>query len=578
MKREAYIGQDPAAAAAEVVRAEAATVAALWRSMCATDAATAGAEPLDPPAVVHAFAHALDAPGGLGVDGDPLEPVADALAERGTSVEVMVRQLGLLREALHRVVVERMPATTVVESQHELNALLDSLVAACAARLSQRLEQAAFVDPLTGLLNRRAMERDLAREMAVATRHDRSVSVVMVDLDGLKEINDHEGHVAGDRTLAGLATALQDALRAGDSAYRIGGDEFLVLLPETPAENVASLIQRIVSAGAPSFSWGAATAPDDGGDGAGLLDLADRRLFERRRAVRSQGGPTGRNVAGLRRRRERRGTAGPLMAAAFMVGAILGGAGLASATTGVLPGPAQSIAHTVLAKVGVDVPKVSTEVAAEAGDDARGQSQPGDGGRPAPRDRDGAGRDCTPGDRGCPAPGAADGRQPGDPAARGDQRGAPPDAAVSSSERRVAVTMRRTEQRTVSGGGGSATSSTVKPQPGPSEQKPGQAGTQAGEGSDRSGDRSPAAGTNTPPPTGRPEDPKDNGKDDRSSRQPGGTQSKTSETSRPAGGSSGSGETPTGTTTTSTTTTTTTTTTTLPPPTPPAPPASIPEP
>jgi diguanylate cyclase (GGDEF)-like protein len=106
--------------------------------------------------------------------------------------------------------------------------------------------------------------------------------VVALDLDGLKRINDTEGHAAGDRAITGLASALAGSIRGSDSVYRLGGDEFVVLLPETTPDAVESLLRRI-AAWAPSFSYGLASAPSDGADIARILDVADQRLIDGRR-------------------------------------------------------------------------------------------------------------------------------------------------------------------------------------------------------------------------------------------------------------------------------------------------------
>src|SRR6266498_632747 len=94
-----------------------------------------------------------------------------------------------------------------------------------------RLEQAASTDKLTGLGNRRAFYEDLKREIARRSRSGAFFSLVMLDLDGLKEINDTLGHPAGDERIRAVAACLQATVRGSDGAYRTGGDEFMALLP-----------------------------------------------------------------------------------------------------------------------------------------------------------------------------------------------------------------------------------------------------------------------------------------------------------------------------------------------------------
>jgi diguanylate cyclase (GGDEF)-like protein len=149
----------------------------------------------------------------------------------------------------------------------------------------KQLEAHAFTDPLTGLGNRRAFDMDLRRECARAARHDRPLTIAIIDLDGLKAINDRSGHAAGDRALRALATTLTASLRREDAAYRIGGDEFAVVLPDAAAMGAGFLADRLQLAGGPSASVGVATYPTDILDR--LVELADARLYATRRSNRA---------------------------------------------------------------------------------------------------------------------------------------------------------------------------------------------------------------------------------------------------------------------------------------------------
>lgn len=101
------------------------------------------------------------------------------------------------------------------------------------------------VDPLTGLLNRMAMERDLAHEQAQARRSGRPFAIAMVDADKFKQINDDFGHAFGDVVLETLAERFVDSLRPRDRVYRYGGEEFLLLLPDTPLAKAAPVLERL---------------------------------------------------------------------------------------------------------------------------------------------------------------------------------------------------------------------------------------------------------------------------------------------------------------------------------------------
>jgi diguanylate cyclase (GGDEF)-like protein/PAS domain S-box-containing protein len=110
-------------------------------------------------------------------------------------------------------------------------------------RLERRLRHLADHDDLTGLINRRRFQEELQRHLAEGRRYGLTGALLVLDLDGFKEVNDTYGHSAGDRVLCAVADVLRTRLRASDIVARLGGDEFAVLLPrETPAE--AELVCR----------------------------------------------------------------------------------------------------------------------------------------------------------------------------------------------------------------------------------------------------------------------------------------------------------------------------------------------
>lgn len=168
-----------------------------------------------------------------------------------------------------------------------LDRLIDlTMVHACRGATDE-LQRAAFSDPLTGCANRRAFDRDLERELARCARAELDLSVVAVDLDGLKAVNDSEGHAAGDRQLVRLVEALRGALRSMDGVYRLGGDEFGLVLPDTSPEDAGVVIARAEHLGAPPFSWGVAGYVATGcGEVADLLACADTDLYSQRRSAR----------------------------------------------------------------------------------------------------------------------------------------------------------------------------------------------------------------------------------------------------------------------------------------------------
>ena len=144
--------------------------------------------------------------------------------------------------------------------------------------LSLRVKTLAETDSLTGLRNRRAWDAELERELANAARTGHSVCVMLLDLDGLKLINDEQGHQAGDRMLKTAASAWSEVVRTGDLLARVGGDEFGILLPGCSPNGAAALMQRLELASGVQFSMGAAHW--DGVEGPEeLLRRADAALY-----------------------------------------------------------------------------------------------------------------------------------------------------------------------------------------------------------------------------------------------------------------------------------------------------------
>lgn len=154
-----------------------------------------------------------------------------------------------------------------------------------------RFKAIAETDPLTGVHNLRAFHALAHRECALAARHDRVLSFLMIDSDDLKKVNDTHGHEAGDRLIRHVVELIKTELRATDLIARCGGDEFVCLLPETGPAAAARTAERIRSrvAGVPlvlgntalpaSVSIGVASRPDHGSDAGTLMRNADRALY-----------------------------------------------------------------------------------------------------------------------------------------------------------------------------------------------------------------------------------------------------------------------------------------------------------
>jgi diguanylate cyclase (GGDEF)-like protein len=111
-----------------------------------------------------------------------------------------------------------------------------------------RMEEQSLTDPLTHLYNRRALKPMLRRELALAERYGNALSVVMIDVDHFKQINDTLGHAVGDWVLRSLAESIRSTLRKTDLAFRVGGDEFVVVLPHTSAHAAGQAVQHLQNA------------------------------------------------------------------------------------------------------------------------------------------------------------------------------------------------------------------------------------------------------------------------------------------------------------------------------------------
>jgi diguanylate cyclase (GGDEF)-like protein len=170
------------------------------------------------------------------------------------------------------------------------------------ADLQVRYQEAiadALRDPLTGLGNHRAFQEELDSQIDAATRYDVPVALVLIDLDEFKQINDSAGHAVGDQTLASFGTLVGSVLRKVDRPFRIGGDEFALLLPHTDADAAHIVARRLlVSALQPnvrdpkvkplSFSAGVSSLPNPATSRSQLYTQADTALHAAKRAGRTE--------------------------------------------------------------------------------------------------------------------------------------------------------------------------------------------------------------------------------------------------------------------------------------------------
>src|SRR6266567_465997 len=157
----------------------------------------------------------------------------------------------------------------------------------------KKLEVNAVTDPLTGLYNRRLFGESFEKELNRARRYAQPLSLAILDLHRFKEVNDRHGHPRGDEVLRVTAATLKKALRTSDSAFRIGGDEFALLLPQTDLQQALALSRRVETVLAEmlhplqlevtvTMDHGIAIFPQDAEQADQLIRIADERLYRQK--------------------------------------------------------------------------------------------------------------------------------------------------------------------------------------------------------------------------------------------------------------------------------------------------------
>ncbi|MDQ2778928.1 MAG: GGDEF domain-containing protein [Pseudomonadota bacterium] len=192
-----------------------------------------------------------------------IDPMQDRLllVDLHASLHALHKQAGNFRqalvhhEALHRYALARLEQTAGLQSRILLNRVeLDEarhqterarLDADMQRLRAETLGREAHTDALTGLLNRRFLERQLPRLMGRAAETGAPLTAALIDIDHFKLVNDTHGHAVGDRVLVELAVLLRQATRGADLALRLGGEEFLLVLPDTPPERAAEACERL---------------------------------------------------------------------------------------------------------------------------------------------------------------------------------------------------------------------------------------------------------------------------------------------------------------------------------------------
>ncbi len=208
-----------------------------------------------------------------------------------------------LRAGATRLAAGELSHRVVLDHQDELGQLAKTFnaMAEQLEKSQEMLKDLSVQDGLTGLYNHRAFYAMLADELVRAQRFNRPVSLLMLDIDYFKRVNDLHGHLAGDAVLKGLSERLGRQARSIDRICRYGGEEFTVILPETDLEAAANVAERLraavdaqpfdVNTGAPmriTVSIGVAAFPEDAGSEEELIAAADRALYSAKQAGRNR--------------------------------------------------------------------------------------------------------------------------------------------------------------------------------------------------------------------------------------------------------------------------------------------------
>ncbi len=206
------------------------------------------------------------------------------LAVRAELARAALRPLRDLADGVERLAAGRASRIAPGKGAAEVAAVGDRL-AEVAARVAE-LESQATTDALTGVGNRRYFQVALETELKRATREGEALTLVLIDLDGFKEVNDTHGHPFGDGVLQMVAEKMRGGMRATDVIARVGGDEFALLLPSTTRDRAARLVDRARSeaagaVGGTELTWSAGTAsfPSDARDADTLVECADVALY-----------------------------------------------------------------------------------------------------------------------------------------------------------------------------------------------------------------------------------------------------------------------------------------------------------
>jgi diguanylate cyclase (GGDEF)-like protein len=242
--------------------------------------------------------------------------LAELRAGRESSAAELARDVASLQAVMVKALREELGPSDPEGFADAVERLADATGAVQAAALDQllrsrsrELESQANTDALTGLYNLRYLQSQMSHLLDLHKRYEHAFAVLLMDIDGLKRINDAHGHAAGDRVLMQVAMSLRRSIRAVDTPARLGGDEFCVLAPQQDVKTGTTLAERLSAAvrdevAMPDeppvgLSIGVVSCPEHGDDAEALIDRADRAMYKAKAAGEpvAVGEPNGAEVA-----------------------------------------------------------------------------------------------------------------------------------------------------------------------------------------------------------------------------------------------------------------------------------------
>lgn len=274
---------------------------AIWRENCLVYGFLPEPNPSQHGEFVRGVLLELASPQDAGpLDGGPLLGATLRFLGGCKSAGIAIRLIVCLGAALdeHVHAVLEAPTESRVAAQRAHVVLGNCTVAAMSHVLAAE-DRRRRRDTESGLLNRDAYSEDRQEMDRRSLEDGRSLCLALVDVNGLKIVNDTHGHIVGDALIKGLASSLTELQQPGQSVYRWGGDEFTVLAPDASPEDLNEYLAA-VSEISPSISWGIACYPDDTDDLSTLYKLADDRMYEHKETVKAAADTTDLNKAFLR--------------------------------------------------------------------------------------------------------------------------------------------------------------------------------------------------------------------------------------------------------------------------------------